>query len=525
MSGVLSGSTDPVSGEMVRCTVYDELVPAMRFCMLCGEQFGPLDLTKIFTASERAAGYAEAEPADLQPVGDTVVDSEADADTEFALEDVEAPEDAEPARRGVFAVLRSWFPNRRTVFDDAETAEEGTATASLPIVVVDDLIDQVPEAVARWQLNTLGRDEQVADVPVRQRRLLVVGLAAAGVAALCVAGGIVVAARPDQPANATATASSVATLPGWARSAAWSAGRAEGRIAVTSDGRLVGAAHGNTVTITAANTGRTVTTSTLPGPVRGGAFPVTVAGTPGLLASTAGAVTVWAGKRAAASTTPLPKGTRLQIRAGVPFLVSGRTVAMLSADGARPVTSPRPGAAVLGATSDGAVLWASARGEVLTAAVNGTLVHAATLERPAGGTKITGWVAATADTVWVRWARKNDTAVLTSHAAASGKIVGSVTADPTAGAATSQSGTRVLVDGVLFTAAGKRIPLPDGFLPGTFIGDTPYGATTDGETALVTGGRTRTVPAPAIVPVAITANRGLVALTDGHVSMYPSRTP
>ncbi|MFP4854747.1 hypothetical protein, partial [Paraburkholderia sp. BR14264] len=96
--------------------------------------------------------------------------------------------------------------------------------------------------------------------------------------------------------------------------------------------------------------------------------------------------------------------------------------------------------------------------------------------------------------------------------------------DPTSPAVASQSGDHVLVDGVLFTAAGKRIPLPDGFVAGGFLGDTPYGASTDGDTALFTDGRTRTVPAPAIVPIAITANRGLVALTDGHVSMYPTRT-
>lgn len=492
---------------MVRCTVCDELVPAMRFCMLCGEQFGPLDLTKIFTASERAAGYAEVERADPQPKDDPVV--EPDTETDITVEDLKA--------------LRSWFPNRRPVLDDTPARDEDTTTASLPVVDADAMPGTALDAATGWQVDVQAGDDLAADLQVRRRRLLVVGLAAAGVAALCVAGGIVVAAHPDQSANATATASSVVTLPGWARSAAWSTDQAEGRVAVTTDGSLVGSAHGRTVTITDADTGRTVTTSTLTGTVRGGVLPVTVSGKPGLLASTSSTVTVWIGKRASASTTPLQQGTRLQIRAGVPFLVTGRIVVMLTEDGATPVTSPRPGAAVLGTTGDGAVLWASARGEVITAAVNGTVVHTATLERPNGATKITRWVTATPDAVWVRWAGKNDT-VLTSHVASTGKIVGSVPADPTAAAAASQSGDHVLVDGVLFTAAGKRIPLPDGFVAGQFLGDTPYGASTDGKTALFIGGRTRTVPAPAIVPIAITANRGLVALTGGHVSMYPTST-
>lgn len=514
-----ASSKSPAAGEMVRCTVYNELVPAMRFCMLCGEQFGPLDLTKIFTASERAAGYAEAGPANPRSVDDTAVAPE--VGTDIAVEDVAASDDAEPARRGVLTVLRSWHPSRRAALAGTQSADDDATTAMLPVLHADGA---ALDAAIGWHVDTQSGDERATGSQVRRRRLLVVGLATAGVAALCVAGSIVIAARPDMPANASATTSSVVTLPGWARSAAWTAGRVDGRIAVSSDGRLVGAAHGSTVTITDANSGRAVTMSTLPVPVRGGVFPVTVSGTPGLLASTASTVTVWAGERATASTTPLPKGTRLQIRAGVPFLVAGRTVAILTEDGVRPVTSPLPGAAVLGATADGAVLWASARGEVITAAVNGTIVRTATLERPDGAAKITRWVTATPDAVWVRWARKNDTAVLTSQVTATGKIVGSVPTDPTAGAATSQSGDHVLVDGVLFTAAGKRVPLPDGFVAGEFLGDTPYGATTDGKTALLTGGRTRTVPTPAIVPVAITANRGLVALTDGHVSMYPTRT-
>jgi hypothetical protein len=509
MSGALSDPTDPTPWEMVRCTVYDELVPAMRFCTLCGEQFGPLDLTKIFTASERAAGYAEVEPAEPNPADIAVIPEPA---VEAAREDGPLADGEAPARRGALTALRAWLPKREAPQDDVRPEGEDTTTASLPTVLG-----------GAEPAETDSDDDVTADVQVRRRRLLVVGLAAAGVAALCVASGIVITARPDQPPNASATSRAVATLPGWARSAAWSTGQAEGRVAVTADGALVGSAHASTVTITDADTGRTVTTSTLAGAVRGGVFPVTVSGKPALLASTASTVTVWTGKHAAASTTPLQRGTRLQIRAGVPFLVTGRTVAMLTEDGARPVTSPRPGAAVLGAISDGAVLWASARGEVITAAVNGTVVGTATLERPDGAAKITRWVTATPDAVWVRWAGKGDT-VLASHVAATGKIVASVPADPTGAAAASQSGDHVLVDGVLFTAAGKRVPLPDGFVAGEFLGDTPYGASTDGKTALFTGGRTRTVPAPAIVPVAITANRGLVALTDGHVSMYPTRT-
>jgi hypothetical protein len=359
--------------------------------------------------------------------------------------------------------------------------------------------------------------------PRRRRNIVVV--AGGTVAALLLAGGVVAAvqasgAQAVKTASATVQ-SSARVLPGWSNTPVWETSGVKGRVAVTADGKLLGSASGDTVTVRAASTGTVLRTTMLADPARGGVFTAMNGTRPALVAYTGSSLTLWSGPKATPRTLTLPAGGRVQIRTGAVFITAGSSVSLLEDGDLVPVTTPRPGAAVLGSTDDGRILWASARGEVITAATNGTVLATAELARPAKDAAIEGWVAASPATVWVRWKQPGKNPVLVAHDAATGTAIVTTTGAPDGVTATSQDGANVLVDGVWFTRAGKLRPLPEEFVASRFVGDAVYGATTRGDAALFTGSRLQSAGIPNVVPVAVTANRDLVTVAGGHIITYP----
>lgn len=528
----------PGPPAMTTCGECSEEVPALRFCVNCGAQLTErVDLGSIFTASERAAGYAEVDQrAPVAPA----LDAEPMAEAEEEREAPEVTEDARPTLRVLFGGLFG----RRAQPVDADA--DGTATLSAeelenpslrtlfrgwfrPVAPAEDaaeLQDDSEPAVVDGDAAPPADADAAGDDIQRSWWKRIPAVWVWGTAALIVVLGaatVVVATtgRPQTPTAAASVSTSATTLPGWAKEQTWARTGAVGAVGVTGDGNYVGYAHGSTVTVLHAGSGRTAATLTLPGKAVGGVVAVTVDGKPALAAASKTAVTVWgAGKLQLEAG--IPSGGKFQVRAGVPFVVTDSTAAMLTGHGAVPVTFPRPGALIMGGTSNGQVLWASARGEVLTAATNGTITRTAKLDAPKDCTEISSWVVATGNTVWVRWKTDGKGTVLAAHNVRDGSVVSSTGTTSDEPITASQDGKTLLVQGTAFTSSGKTVAMPKGFVADGFVGNHLYGADQDGTTAYVDGNTVRTGRAPTVVPVAETAVGGLVAVTNGRISTYPA---
>lgn len=524
----------PGPPAMTTCGACSEEVPALRFCVNCGAQLSErVDLGSIFTASERAAGYAEVDQrAPIAPA----LDAEAVTEAEEEREEPEVTKDARPTLRVLFGGLFG----RRAQPADADA--DGTATLSAeelenpslrtlfrswfrPTASAEDtaeLQDGPEPAAANGDAAPSDADDAQRSWWTRIPKVWV--WAAASLVVVLVAASVLVAtttSRSDAPTAASSVPTSATTLPGWAKTQTWAKSGTVGAVGVTSDGNYIGYAHGSTVTVLHAGSGRTAATLTLPGKAVGGVAAVTVDGKPALAAASKTAVTVWgAGKLQLEAG--IPAGGKFQVRAGVPFVVTDSTAAMLTGHGAVPVTFPRPGALIMGGTSNGQVLWASARGEVLTAATNGTITRTAKLDAPKGGTEISSWVVATGNTVWVRWKTDGKGTVLAAHNVRDGSVVSSTDTTSDEPMTASQDGKTLLVQGTAFTSSGKTVAMPKGFVADGFVGNHLYGADQDGTTAYVDGNTVRTGRAPTVVPVAETAAGGLIAVTNGRISTYPA---
>ncbi|TDW64679.1 hypothetical protein EDF51_11343 [Curtobacterium sp. PhB25] len=523
MTDTTHDSADVDERPAVTCPFCTEAVPQATFCMRCGRQIGQLDLTKIFTSSERAAGYAEVDQrTPLARTGD--VDSAVLDEPEVEHEEPVGEPDARPTLRVLFGGLFGRSARPTDAADDAADVEGETASST------DDENPSLRTLFASWLHRTpvdpsAENDEQADDAdadkpaPFLSRLFWVWAVAAVvvvGIAALFVA----TSGHEDQQSSTAHVASAPATtLPGWAKKPTWAKSGAVGAVGVTSDGNYVGYAHGRTVTVLHAGSGRIAATLTLHGKAVGGVSAVTVDGKPALAAASKTAVTVWgAGKLQLEAG--IPTGGEFQVRAGVPFVTTDTTAAMLTGHGAVPVTFPRPGALIMGGTANEQVLWASARGEVLTAATNGTVTRTAKLAAPKSATEISSWVVATDNTVWVRWKTREQGSVLAAHDVGDGKAISSTGTSSDEPVTASQDGKTLLVQGTAFTAAGKTAAVPKGFVADGFVGNHLYGADQDGTTAYVAGKAVRTGPAPTVVPVAETGSGDLIAVTDGRISTY-----
>ncbi|VXB96258.1 hypothetical protein [Curtobacterium sp. 8I-2] len=522
MTDTTHDSADVDERPAVTCPFCTEAVPQATFCMRCGRQIGQLDLTKIFTSSERAAGYAEVDQrTPLARTGD--VDSAVLDEPEVEHDEPVGEPDARPTLRVLFGGLFGRGARPTDAADDAP-AVKGEADSSS-----EGENPSLRTLFASWfhrapKDPSAEKDEQggVNVAPLldeSHRRWVWVAafvVVVVGTAALFVAGS----GHEDQQSSTAQVASTPATtLPGWAKKPTWAKSGAVGAVGVTSDGNYVGYAHGRTVTVLHAGSGRTAATLTLPGKAVGGVSAVTVDGKPALAAASKTAVTVWgAGKLQLEAG--IPTGGEFQVRAGVPFVTTDTTAAMLTGHGAVPVTFPRPGALIMGGTANGQVLWASARGEVLTAATNGTVTRTAKLAAPKNATEISSWVVATDSTVWVRWKTRAKGSVLAAHDVRNGKAISSTGTSSDEPVTASQDGKTLLVQGTAFTAAGKTVATPKGFVADGFVGNHLYGADQDGTTAYVAGTAVRTGPAPTVVPVAENGSGDLIAVTDGRISTY-----
>lgn len=524
MTDTTHDSADVDERPAVTCPFCTEAVPQATFCMRCGRQIGQLDLTKIFTSSERAAGYAEVDQrTPLARTGD--VDSAVLDEPEVEHEEPLGKPDARPTLRVLFGGLFGRRARPTDAADDA-SAVEGEAASS-----AKDEDPSLRTLFASWFQRTpvdpsTENDEQANDADADKPKPFLSGRGWvwAAAATVVVVGAavplIATSGHQDQQSSTGHVASTPATtLPGWAKKPTWATSGAVGAIGVTSDGNYVGYAHGRTVTVLHAGSGRTAATLTLPGKAVGGVSAVTVDGKPALAAASKTAVTVWgAGKLQLEAG--IPTGGEFQVRAGVPFVTTDTTAAMLTGHGAVPVTFPRPGALIMGGTSNGQVLWASARGEVLTAATNGTVTRTAKLAAPKNATEISSWVVGTDSTVWVRWKTRANGSVLAAHDVRDGKAISSTGTSSDEPVTASQDGKTLLVQGTAFTAAGKTVATPKGFVADGFVGNHLYGADQDGTTAYVAGTAVRTGPAPTVVPVAENGSGDLIAVTDGRISTY-----
>jgi hypothetical protein len=526
MTDTTHDSADVDERPAVTCPFCTEAVPQATFCMRCGRQIGQLDLTKIFTSSERAAGYAEVDQrTPLARTGD--IDSAVLDEPELEHEEPVGEPDARPTLRVLFGGLfgRGARPTDAAAADDAAAAPGEAASSA------EDENPSLRTLFASWFHRapvdpSAENDEQgdAADAGKPEPFLSGRGWVWAAAAIVVVVGTsawlVATSGHQDQQSSTAHVASAPATtLPGWAKKPTWAKSGAVGAVGVTSDGNYVGYAHGRTVTVLHAGSGRTAATLTLPGKAVGGVSAVTVDGKPALAAASKTAVTVWgAGKLQLEAG--IPTGGEFQVRAGVPFVTTDTTAAMLTGHGAVPVTFPRPGALIMGGTANGQVLWASARGEVLTAATNGTVTRTAKLAAPKNATEISSWIVATDRTVWVRWKTREKGSVLAAHDVRDGKAISSTGTSSDEPVTASQDGKTLLVQGTAFTAAGKTVAMPKGFVADGFVGNHLYGADQDGTTAYVAGDDARTGPAPTVVPVAETGSGDLIAVTNGRISTY-----
>lgn len=519
--------TDPAS--MTQCESCSEEVPALRFCVNCGARLATrVDLGAIFTASERAAGYAEVDQrGPVAPTLDT--DDAVTAEPEAEAEEPAGDTDARPTLRVLFGGL---FGRRARPVDAADEDELSAAEIENPSLrtLFRSWFRPTPPAdedPARVDADaSAGEDETETAVTAgpshwwaRVPKAWIWGAAAVLVVSMAGAALVAATGHSGAPTAAPTAPTSATTLPGWAKQQTWAKSGAVGPVGVTSDGNFLGYVHGSTVTVLHAGSGRTAATLELPGKAVGGVVAVSVDGKPALAAASKTAVTVWgAGKLQLEAG--IPSGGTFQVRAGVPFVVTSTTAVMLTGHGAVPVTFPRPGALIVGGTASGQVLWASARGEVLTAATNGTITRTAKLDAPKDATGISSWVVATGNTVWVRWKTSNKGSVLAAHSVRDGKVVSTARTNSDEPISASQDGKTLLVQGTVFTAAGKTVDVPKGFLADGFVGNHLYGADQDGKTAYVDGDTVRSGPAPTVVPVAENASGSLIAVTNGRISTY-----
>ncbi|MDT0234867.1 hypothetical protein [Curtobacterium sp. BRB10] len=526
MTDTTHDSADVDERPAVTCPFCTEAVPQATFCMRCGRQIGQLDLTKIFTSSERAAGYAEVDQrTPLARTGD--VDSSVLDEPEVEHEEPVGETDARPTLRVLFGGLFGRSARPTDAAADAPAAEGEAASSA------EDENPSLRTLLAGWFHRTpvdpsTENDEQGddADTDKPEPFLSGRGWVWAAAAAVVVVGAavslIATSGHQDQQSSTAQVASAPATtLPGWAKKPTWAKSGAVGAVGVTSDGNYVGYAHGRTVTVLHAGSGRTAATLTLPGKAVGGVSAVTVDGKPALAAASKTAVTVWgAGKLQLEAG--IPTGGEFQVRAGVPFVTTDTTAAMLTGHGAVPVTFPRPGALIMAGTANGQVLWASARGEVLTAATNGTVTRTAKLAAPKNATEISSWIVATDSTVWVRWKTNGKGSVLAAHSVRDGRIVSTAGTSSDEAIATSQDRSALLTEGTAFTASGRTVLLPEGFVADGFVGNHLYGANSAGKTAYLDGDTVRTGPAPTVAPIATTGAGDLITVANGRISAYPS---
>ncbi len=517
----------PGERDWVTCPECSETVTAAPFCASCGRQLGMPDLSKIFTSSHRAAGYAEVDQrAPLARTGD--VDSAVLDEPEVEHEELVGEADARPTLRVLFGGLFGRGARPTDAAADDTTGDEGDTVPS-----AEDENPSLRTLFASWfhrapAIASNENDEHADTADGDQPRSFLsrrgwVWAAAAAVVVVAAAAALVASSSHQDTQSPTAQVASTptTTLPGWSTKQTWSRTGAAGAVGVTTDGNYVGYAHGRTVTVLHAGSGRTAATLTLPGKAVGGVTAVTVDGKPALAAASKSAVTVWgAGK--VQLEAGIPTGGEFQVRAGVPFVTTDTTAAMLTGHGAVPVTFPRPGALIMGGTANGQVLWASARGEVLTAATNGTVTRTAKLAAPKNATEISSWLVATGNTVWVRWKTDGKGSVLAAHSVRDGQIVSTTGTSSDEAIATSQDRSALLIEGTAFTASGRTVQLPKGFVADGFVGNHLYGANSAGKTAYLDGDTVRTGPAPTVVPIATTGGGDLITVTDGRMSAYPS---
>lgn len=474
------------------------------FCSQCGVKLPLQTNASFFRGAADLDGYNEIPLAALHELDEPTV-ADVPADVAPAAVDEQAPE------------RTSWRDRlhlpHRTVKDSEITSAEGEPAGEL-------LVDDAEAA----------EHDDSSDWPTRRRRVFLLGGAAAAV--LCIAGVSAAAlAWSGQPSptptpTPTHTASSgprFVTLPGWATSPVWDAAKVIGPVAFSADGARIARASGTNVTIAAASTGKVLAESTLDGDPFDGVRAVVVDGTSSFMVQTDAGVRLWVGADLTEVDVPLDAADRLVVRSDVPIVVrSGGAFEILTGAGAIPLTTPRPGLAPLAMTTEGSVTWASARGAVVIAAVNGAIVHDVALAPPAPGATAAKWLRASDTVVVVRWAMPDGSTVVGTSLVSDGSLVGQL---PAAGdlneIPTDRAGTSALVGtAVLSLATGEVQPLPEGFVPGYFVGDRVYGATATGAPALAAAGEVVPLDAPTVVPVGLADDQTLITLTRDTLQAF-----
>lgn len=389
--------------------------------------------------------------------------------------------------------------------DEAPPDSSSTGTAAAPSPM------RLPGGVRRWLLIGAG--------------VVAAGAIAAGTTWWITGAAATPPVAPKPVASSTTPAAPV-TLPGWSRTPAWSAKSID---AAAAFGRHVIGLSGQAATVWEAGTGRKVSTATL-----GGTGCQVLAGdveTDAALAAVSDSqALVWVDGQSTPLMIDLTGGRTLQTRSGT-FFVAGadRSFWMVTKTGEVPVTAPAAQLIVLGG-SPGQILWATGAGHVIAASPNGTVLTDAALAAPAAGATVTpktGWLRAAGPNVTVvGWTLPDGQTVTGIHNTSTGALLGTV---PGTGSGMLQPGRGEWVtDGVRISLVdGKTTPLPEGFIPQTYLGGALLGAIASGGDALLEAGKSTPTPVTGSTVHPITATDMppvLISLTGGQLAAFPVAT-
>ncbi|GGI42670.1 hypothetical protein GCM10010988_40200 [Cnuibacter physcomitrellae] len=404
----------------------------------------------------------------------------------------------------------------------------------------DGLIDVQPLPAAAPQLRVLDLPGRVAPgkelvlrpsgalarrvLPVRPFRRRGPLVAAATV----VAGLVLIAAvvwgvtglltGPSTTTRPAPAAAAAVPLTGWNAAPAWSWSGAAADVVLSADGSRVGILGAGKATVLD-NSGVTVTTETAADSAE--FLPVSVGGVPGLVLLDGSTLTSWFGD-AAPVQAQLPDGATVILRAGA--LIAGHegwaTAQLLTLDGLVSYTSPRAGTVPIGVTADDGMVWASSRGEALVGSPVGTVARTIPISAPAQGATLSGWLAASGDTIFTTWSTPAGPAVVATSAT-SGALQGQAAGTDLVW---SQDFAQAASGAVVFDGAAGAVSTPDaGFTATTGFGSGFYGASGTRPAVLEDGTVVVSDQTPPSTPTGLTSAGDLVLAKGDSVTAYPHR--
>lgn len=373
--------------------------------------------------------------------------------------------------------------------------------------------------------------------PARRHRLNRIGqmglVAGACVIALSavIAGGVWIgsATVADWPAKPTpihsSTAAGVVTLPGFHTHPSW-AGRADAMaVVVSADGKLIGQSTGSAVTVTDQAGTKPVTVALdkarlVSGVVGGKKCVVAISGRTAAVFSAPGVKPV---------EVPLPASPRLVPRGAGVFVLSRAdrsNIGVLDAGGITPVVSPSMDAMPAWILPGGGVQWVSASGQLFRASAAGTQAASSQLEPPIPGLRVNRALAGGKVIVTV-WSAPNGSAILATHSSATGAIIGRHAVASVKGLIFSPSGESAMSGSIRISMTSGTLTVPDStFQATTALSDGVFFGGAGASVAVQDASCvTQLIPNPHVRPAGVTAGGALVGLLNGRAAAVFSKDP